>query len=175
MFCDVQHRADVPAAGFEVRAVRDDEFEPRVAVHRAAWHPASLPWADGREVDPSAESKFDAAAYLAVRATWLYDQDLDLVAVSPDGSLVGCCIAWFDAASGVAEIEPLGVVPHYRGMHIAALLCGAVAERVRALGGNQLFINTGPQSEYPAPSRAYLRAGFQVVDRAKVFSFDRAR
>jgi hypothetical protein len=62
MFCDVQQRADVPTAGFEVRAVRDDEFEPRVAVHRAAWRPASLPWMDGREVDASGESKFDAAA-----------------------------------------------------------------------------------------------------------------
>jgi GNAT superfamily N-acetyltransferase len=175
MFYEVARPSGAFASGYEVRPVGSDEFAERVAVHREAWRPASLPWSDGRAVDPTAESTFDAAAYRAVRSTWLYDIDLDLVAVAPGGSLAGCCIGWFDAATGVAEIEPLGVVPAHRGRGIAAAMCVAVAERVRARGGKQVFINTGPRDEYPAPSLAYLRAGFRVVARGAVYGLDRTR
>ena len=45
------------------------------------------------------------------RARLYLDLDLDLVAVAPDGALAGCCMARFDGATGVAEIEPLGSCP----------------------------------------------------------------
>lgn len=173
MFCDVWDPVGAFAPGYQVRAVGDDEFDERVAVHRAAWRPASLPWTDGREVDAAAQSTFDAEAYRAVRSTWLYDQNLDLVAVAPDRSLAASCIAWFHSDTGVAEIEPLGVVPEHRGRAVAAALCTAVADRVRGLAGKQIFINTGPGDEYPAPSRAYLRAGFRAVERATVYTLER--
>ena len=35
-----------------------------------------------------------------------------------------------------------------------------------AAGGDSIFINTGPREEYPAPSAAYAKAGFRVVERA---------
>ncbi len=156
-------------SGCTVRAVRDDELSARVAVHRAAWKPSSLPWVDGRETAPDAESSFTAAAYEAVRRTWLYRQDLDLVAVAPDGELAGCCIAWFDPATGVAEIEPLGVAPEHRRRGVAVALCLEVAARVAAAGGTELFINTGPQDDYPAPAAAYAKAGFRPVERARTW------
>ena len=106
-------------AGYTIRATRADELDSRVAVHRAAWKPAAQPWADGRVVDPQAESPFNAAEYEAVRNTWLYAPDFDLVAEGPDHALAGCCIAWFDPAIGVAEIEPLGVVPEHRRTGLA--------------------------------------------------------
>jgi ribosomal protein S18 acetylase RimI-like enzyme len=149
-----------------VRAVRDDELAARVAVHRAAWKPSALPWVDGRETASDAESSFTPAAYEAVRRTWLYRQDLDLVAVAPNGELAGCCIAWFDPATGVAEIEPLGVAPGHRRRGVAVALCLEVAARVAASGGDELFINTGPREEYPAPAAAYAKAGFRPVERA---------
>lgn len=111
------------ARGYAIRPVRDDELSERVEVHRRAWRPASLPWADGRDLNPAAESSFTADGYAAVRQTWLYDPELDLVAVAPDGSLAGCCIAWLDAATGVAEIEPLGVAPEHRRNGVAVALC----------------------------------------------------
>jgi GNAT superfamily N-acetyltransferase len=151
--------------GYTVRNVRDDELDERVTVHRAAWKPASLPWSDGRPVDPAAESSFTSAGYAAVRDTWLYDPALDLVVEAADGSLAGCCIAWFDPAIGVAEIEPLGVVPEHRRHGLAVALCLAVVDLVRARGGRQVFINTGVREEYPAPSAAYAKAGFVEVRR----------
>jgi ribosomal protein S18 acetylase RimI-like enzyme len=168
MFRQVEGDSAVPA-GYAVRAVREDELHARVEVHRAAWKPASLPYVDGRRVDPRAESSFTDAAYEAVRGAWLYRSDLDLVAVSPDGSLAGCCIAWFDPAIGVAEIEPLGVVPAHRRAGLAVAMCEEVASRVRAAGGHQVFINTDARDEYPAPAAAYRKAGFHTVERATVW------
>jgi ribosomal protein S18 acetylase RimI-like enzyme len=159
--------------GYTLRRVRDDEREARVAVHRAAWKPASLPWKDRRAVDRDAESSFTRERYRAVRDTWLYDPDLDLVAQAADGSLAGCCIAWFDPAIGVAEIEPLGVVPEHRRNGLAVAMCLAVVERVRARGGHEIFINTGPREEYPAPSAAYAKAGFTPRRRGSSYVLER--
>ena len=164
--------ADRSGDGWTVRAVRDDELPARVAVHRAAWRPAALPWADGRVTAPEAESSFTAASYEAVRRTWLYRQDLDLVAVAPDGELAGCCIAWLDPATGVAEIEPLGVAPEHRRRGVAVALCLEVAARVAASGGDELFINTGPQEAYPGPAAAYAKAGFRPVERGTTYVLD---
>ncbi|MFP5320259.1 MAG: GNAT family N-acetyltransferase, partial [Acidimicrobiia bacterium] len=118
MLLDVSAVRDDPRRhvdGYEVRPVRVDETAARVEVHRAAWRPSSIPYTDGRQFHPDAESTFTAAAYEAVRGAWLYDRQLDLVAVSSDeGELAACCIAWFDPSTGVCEIEPLGVVPEHR-------------------------------------------------------------
>jgi GNAT superfamily N-acetyltransferase len=154
---------------YTIRATRADEFDARVEVHRAAWKPASQPWSDGRVVDPQAESPFDSAEYEAVRNTWLYAPEFDLVAVAPDQTLAASCIAWFDPAIGVAEIEPMGVVPEHRRTGLAVALCREVAARVCAAGGDSVFINTGPRAEYPAPHAAYAKAGFEVVERATTY------
>jgi GNAT superfamily N-acetyltransferase len=99
----------------------------------------------------------------------LYEQDLDLVVEAPDGTLAACCIAWWDPAAGCAEIEPLGVAPDHRRRGLATAMCKEVAARVAALGGNQVFINTGPRPDYPAPAATYLAAGFEVVGRGHIY------
>ena len=109
-----------------------------------------------------------------MQETWLYDPELDLVVVAPDGSLAGCCLAWYDATTGVAGIEPLGVVPEHRGRGLAGMLCLEAAERVRRTGGREMFINTGPRVEYPAPGRAYARAGFETFSRARTYLLRRS-
>ncbi len=171
MFRDVAAAAAVLPPGYQVRAVRDGELGARVAAHRAAWRPATLPWPG--EVPPAASpeatSRFTAAHYEQVRRTWLYDQGRDLVAEAPDGSLAGCCIAWWDPAARCAEIEPLGVLPEHRRMGLATAMCMQVAAQVAALGGNRVFINTGPTPGYPAPAATYLTAGFEVVSRGHAY------
>lgn len=161
--------ADAPAPaeldGYRVRAVEDDELDARVEVHRSAWKPAARPWADGRQVDPDAESPFNRAAYDAVRAAALYHQALDLVAEAPDGTLAACCIVWFDPATGVAEIEPMGVDPAHRRRGLAVELCLEACRRVSDLGGTEVFLNVAPDPTYPANWQAYLKAGFEFVER----------
>ncbi|HEV2360244.1 MAG TPA: GNAT family N-acetyltransferase [Acidimicrobiales bacterium] len=163
-----------PPDGYEMRSVREDETAARIEVHRAAWKPADLPTPEpDPDVDPNATSPFNADAYAKVREAWLYDSAFDIVAVAPDGTLAGCCISWFDPASGVAEIEPLGVVPARRRLGVAGAMCHEVARRVRAAGGKEVFINVAVDLDYPASSGAYLKAGFKLFKRVDVYRLQR--
>lgn len=157
------------SAGYVMRRVRSDEAGARVAVHRAAWRPVDLPFhPDHRpDLDESWSSSFSLDAYHRVRDTRLYDREFDLVVQAPDGSLAACCIGWFDPHTGWTEIEPLGVVLAHRRRGLAAALCAEVAARTARAGGSHVFINTGPSQRYPAPYRAYRKAGFTPYLRAE--------
>ena len=159
--------------GYVIRSVRLEDGESRVKVHRAAWRPASLPYVDGRTLDRAAECSFSSDAYDAVRGAWLYNAELDLVVLAPDRSLAACCIVWLDPTTGVAEIEPVGVVPEHRRRGLAVALCLEAAVRVGERGGHRLFINTGPREEYPAPGGAYRKAGFEAVERGTEYTRNR--
>jgi ribosomal protein S18 acetylase RimI-like enzyme len=163
------------ADGCVVRATREGEEEARVDVHRRAWRPADLPWhPDHRPpIAPGAESSFDCDRFAAVQATWLYDADLDLVVERPDGALVACCTAWFDAVLGVAEIEPLGVVPEFRRRGLAGAMCLEVSARVAERGGDEVFISVGPSVAYPANHGAYTKAGYETRRRGDVWRLRR--
>lgn len=164
---DPRHHVD----GYAIRPVGANETAARVEVHRAAWKPSSIPFVDGRSVDPAAESPFTAAAYESVRGAWLYDSSLDLVAVNDkDGRFAACCIAWFDPATGVCEIEPLGVVPEDRRRGLASALCLHVAKIIDERGGTSVYINTQPKPGYVAASSAYFAAGFELVERATTYA-----
>jgi len=171
MFRDASPDGAVLPGGYRIRSVREGERGARVEVHRAAWRPVTLPWPAEvvPTVSPQATSRFTAAHYEQVRRTWLYDQGRDLVVEAPDGTLAACCIAWWDPAVRCAEIEPLGVVPEHRRSGLATAMCMEVAAQVAALGGNQVFINTGPRSDYPAPAATYLTVGFEIVNRGHVY------
>lgn len=145
-----------PPAGYHVRGVRDEDLVARVEVHRAAWNPHELPWhPDHRPAyPPDARSSHTIEMYQRVRNAWMYDPELDLVAVAPDGSFAGCCIAWLDPRTGAAEIEPLGVTPQHRRRGVAQALCHEATRRVAEAGGQQLIISQWPNPRYPAPAGA---------------------
>jgi ribosomal protein S18 acetylase RimI-like enzyme len=181
MLLDVAAVGDDPrrhVEGYSIRPVAVDETAARVEVHRAAWKPSSIPYVDGRQVDPAAESSFSEAAYESVRSAWLYDSSLDLVAVSVDGNderFAACCIGWFDPATGVCEIEPLGVAPEHRRRGLAVGLCLHVARIVGERGGSAVYINTQPEPGYVAAASAYLAAGFELVERATTYVVHQSR
>lgn len=166
-----------PPPGYSIRATTPEEVRERVEAHRAAWLPAALPWHAGHRPAsaPGATSSYDLDAHLRVRRMPLYDDELDLVVEAPNGSLVGCCIAWFDPALGVAEIEPLGVHPAHRRIGLAGALCDEAVARVGARGGSEVFINTGPRAGYPAPAGAYAKAGFVVRARGSRYRLPAGR
>ena len=154
-----------PPAGYQVRPVRADETAARVEVHRSSWNPQELPWHPEHRPSypPDARSGHSLDMYQRVRRAWMYDPAFDLVAVASDGSLAGSCITWLDPRTGVAEIEPLGVVPAHRHRGIAQALCHEATRRVAAAGGRELIIGQWPNPAYPAPAAAYAKAGFEVI------------
>jgi GNAT superfamily N-acetyltransferase len=89
--------------------------------------------------------------------------------------LAACCIVWWDPAIGVAEVEPLGVVPAHRRLGLAGVLCMEAAARVEARGGHTVYINSSPDPAYPAPNAAYAAAGFRLVERGRTFRRRAAR
>ena len=170
--------ADRPSSvgeGCIVRAIGDDERAARVDVHRRAWRPADLPWHPDHRPPTSADaaSSFDEARFERVEQTPLYDRSLDLVVEAPDGALVACATAWFDPDLGVAEIEPLGVVPSHRRIGLAGALCLEVSARVAERGGFEVFINAGPREAYPASGLAYAKAGFEPRVRGAIWELRR--
>lgn len=172
MFRPTIRAAPPPPSGYRVRAVLPGEEDARVEAHRTAWQPEALPWAEGsmRTVDPEETSRFSRERFDAVRAAWLYDPALDLVVEGPDGRLAGCCTVWWDPSLGVAEIEPLGVDPQHRRRGLATAMCLEAAARVGDRGGHQVFINTGPRDDYPAPAATYIAAGFLTVGRGTLWT-----
>jgi len=171
MFRKVKPEGPVLPEGYRIRGMRHGEEDERVTIHRAAWRPATMPWPDGStySVDPALTSRFTHAHFEQVRRAWLYQQQLDLVVEAPDGTLAASCTAWWDPANGCAEIEPLGVAPEHRRKGLATALCMEVCAQVAIRGGIEVFINTAPNDDYPAPPATYRSAGFIVRDRGRYY------
>ncbi|HEX4205270.1 MAG TPA: GNAT family N-acetyltransferase [Ktedonobacteraceae bacterium] len=58
-----------------------------------------------------------------------YQPSLDLVAVAPHGSLVGCCVGWLDQKRHLGQIEPLDVHPRFHRMGLGRALLLEVLQR----------------------------------------------
>lgn len=152
--------------GYRVRPVRDDEAEARVQVHRAAWHPPSIPYPPeyAARVSPDAESRFCAEFYEDLRRTAFYDPELDLVVEAPDGSLAAHCTVWWSPALGTAEVEPLGVVPEHRRLGLGGALALEACARVGELGGHEVYINGEYVETYPLPTQVYKSVGYTQIE-----------
>lgn len=148
---------DVPALqlpnGYIVRSVTADDIDARVDVHCAAWAP----------------STFTRGLYEATRSNPPYREELDIVAVAPDGSFGACCIAWLDPTTGCAEIEPVGTHPAHRRRNLASAICLEAVRRVGALGGTEVTIHPRGDDAYPVPRAVYASIGFRVVGRTRLY------
>jgi mycothiol synthase len=59
------------------------------------------------------------ARYLRFMRSPVYDPELDLVAVAPDGQVAAFCICWLDEANRVGHFEPVGTHPAFRRRGLA--------------------------------------------------------
>ena len=69
---------------------------------------------------------------------------------------------------GFAAAEKAPVLGLFRPARDGAL-CFESARRVAEAGGTELFVNAGPRDDYPAPSGAHLKAGFEVRRRGVLY------
>lgn len=93
----------------------------------------------------------------------VYNPDLDIVAVAPDGQVAAFCIVWPDPVTGVGLFEPVGTHSDFqrKGLGKAVVLEGL--RRLKALGMTSALVCA--ESDNPAAKALYESAGFKPVKR----------
>jgi mycothiol synthase len=89
--------------------------------------------------------------YLDIQRCPLYRRDLDMVAVTSDGTIASFATIWFDDVTRTAYIEPVATIPDHlrRGLARAAITEGL--RRVQRLGAVRAFVGgleAGPDALY---------------------------
>lgn len=81
---------------------------------------------------------------------------LTLVIENKEGVKVAFAGAWYDSRTNYAYLEPLCVIPEYRGKGLATSLVYELANRVRELGAEKLYVISD--------SNFYKKIGFKEVE-----------
>jgi ribosomal protein S18 acetylase RimI-like enzyme len=105
--------------GYRIRGLAGpEEFDARVALHRAAF----------------ATSRLTLEKYRRLLSVPHYRPEDDLVVEAPDGSLAAFALSWFDADGLVGELEPVGTHPHHQRRGLSRAVVTAAVERLHARG-----------------------------------------
>jgi predicted N-acetyltransferase YhbS len=147
--------------GFHVRDCSAADFAERAAAHRDAWsHLDHLGIQNAR-------SRFTVEVYERLRAAPVYDPELDLVVVAPDGTYASCCICWADCENRIGLFEPVGTRIAYRRQGLGRALNLEGLRRLRSKGMQWAAVGTASFNE---PARAtYLSCGFEIIDEDRWF------
>ncbi len=134
-------------AGYLLRGFAGErETEARVAVHRSAFHP----------------SRMTVEKHRRVMASPTYRQELDLMALAPDGTPAAYCIVWYDAVNRFGVFEPVGTHQDYRRLGLAKAVLLHGQRLLRELGAEVAHVCAALGNE--ASTGLYPAAGFAVVD-----------
>ena len=80
------------------------------------------------------------SSYAKVRAAWPYRASLDCVIEAPDGTFAAYALLWPEDATGVGELEPVGVRAAFRRRGFGAAVCTAALARWYDEGGRQAIV-----------------------------------
>lgn len=99
-----------------------------------------------------------------------YRADLDLVAVTEEGQLVGFCVGWFDAAGTngqpCGQIEPMGVHPAFQRRGLGRALLVEALQRFYRAGAAAVDVEADETNG--GAMACYQSVGFQIADRVLV-------
>ncbi len=149
---------DIPL-GFVIRpSAGEQEIEEWVRLHRLAWGTENMTVEERR----------------SMLQTPFYDSSLDLVAVSPDGTLAAYCVCWFseeeNALTGRKDghTDPIATHPAYQrgGLARALILTGLSLLKDRGLETARL----GTARENLGMLRTAESVGFRIVSETLWFS-----
>jgi ribosomal protein S18 acetylase RimI-like enzyme len=148
MVADLTAEPAVPALpdGYTLSGVTPELLPSRVEAHRSAFHP----------------SRVTVASYRAVVSTPPYRADLDVAAVSPDGTVASYALAWLDEENGLGEFEPVGTHEAHRRRGLARAVCLEALGRLRRAGADTCLVYSVEGSDATA---LYRSVGFRTVDR----------
>src|SRR5260221_1889946 len=137
-------------AGWTVRQVGgEEEWQERVAAHRDVW--------------PRSRMTLDSYRRLRSVPEYAHDLDLDLAAVSPEGTIAAYTIVWYDAGTASGQFEPVGTRPAFRQRGLGRAVLLEAVRRLMARGARTAIVNTNEGN--PAARALYTSVGFRVHDR----------
>jgi ribosomal protein S18 acetylase RimI-like enzyme len=106
------------------------------------------------------ESTFSADTYRRLRASPLYEHELDIV-LECEGELVSYCTCWVDAANRIGYFEPVGTRPSHTGRGFGSAVIVEGLRRMREWG--MTVASVGTASVNDAAASLYLNAGFHLA------------
>ncbi|MCC6191925.1 MAG: GNAT family N-acetyltransferase [Anaerolineales bacterium] len=148
----------LPPAGFTVRPLAGmDEVPDYVALHRAAFGSTTMTeeWRARTLRHPN------------------YQPDLDIVVETPDGRLAAFCICWFDEASRIGRVEPLGCHQDFRRFALGRVTLSDGLRRLQSRGAETIYVETDVDRN--TALRLYESFDFQVIHDVLVYRIDYAK
>lgn len=91
-----------------------------------------------------------------------YEQELDLVAVAPDGTIAAYVNGWTDPVNRIGDFGPVGTRAAYRRQGLGRAVLLEALRRMRERGMNRVCVSTG-EANTPA-RRLYEAIGFRIVN-----------
>ena len=133
-----------PPEGYVIRSVRPEEdFDRIAAAVRVVFGHGE--WFTREVLEGLSRASF-------------YRDDLDLVAVAPNGDIASFCTFRMDPPSRVTELEPMGTLPEYRRKGLAKALLVEGFRRLKRYDPTLLYI--GGAADTPEANRLYEVTGF---------------
>jgi len=138
--------------GFHVRSLAGDaaEVADRAAAHREVWRP----WTVGDVTDEQ------YARFMRLPG---YDQDLDVVAVAPAGTIAAYVNGWLDPVNRIGDLGPVGAREAYRRQGLTRAVLLECMRRMKARGMDRVCVSTGEDNV--AARGLYESVGFRIVNR----------
>ncbi|MFW9996735.1 MAG: GNAT family N-acetyltransferase [Candidatus Odinarchaeota archaeon] len=128
---------------FEIRAIKRAEFEQQALMIRRVFGHGE--WFTAEVLEWIANCSF-------------YREEIDLVAVTPDGIIASFCTFRLDPHSKITSLEPMGTNPDFRRLGLGkALLTEGIK---RSMKYNPPFFYIDGAANTPAANRLYDATGF---------------
>ena len=134
--------------GFRFRTAADVAPQAVAQAHLDAWHP----------------STYSIDAYLGVRETAGYREDLHFLVEAPDGTMAASTIVWLDEANRIAEFEPVGTHPRFRRQGLARGMLLHAMGVARDTGAEKMTVACSGAPGNGA-LRLYEGLGFREISR----------
>lgn len=130
------------------------DMETDVAERAAVQHDVWQPWSVG-EVSREDYLRFMQLPY--------YQPDLDIVAITPQGTMVSYVNGWNDPLNKIGDLGPVGAREAYRHKGLTRAVLSECMRRMQTQGMEKVCVSTTHTNE-PA-IRLYESVGFRIVNR----------
>jgi ribosomal protein S18 acetylase RimI-like enzyme len=100
----------------------------------------------------------------------VYDNNLDIVAVAPDGQIGALCIIWLDSVNRVGLFEPVGTHPDFQRQGLGRAVVMEGMRRMKDRGMDQAIVSTNEDNT--TAINFYESLGFRIASRLGTYEKD---